>query len=202
MGYTYGGTIHDVDPVGPAMCGTNAGYQKHVKQKTEKCRPCRDAHAAANLAWQRRPKMRTTCGTYPGYMRHKRADEDACQWCLKAYADYMAEYRGRGKPKPPACGDLAGTRTGYARHQRADQEACDPCKSALAAYSRDYRAKIRGGEHTARSGYSDDRCGSYAGYCRHLRHNVPVCGPCAEARRVYKLEWQSNRTRAAVKRAA
>lgn len=196
MGYQYRGTLRDVSSPEPGKCGTNSGYQKHVKLNTPKCQPCKDAHAAAQLAWQRRPQMRTTCGTYAGYMRHKRAEEDACQWCLKAYADYMAGYRDRAKPKPPACGDAAGTRTGYARHQRADQAACEPCKAALAVYSRDYRAKIRSGEHTARSGFSDDACGTYAGYCRHLRHDVPMCDPCADARRAYKSAW--HRTRKAV----
>jgi len=30
----------------PTICGTRSGYQKHVRDRTEKCRPCRDAHAA------------------------------------------------------------------------------------------------------------------------------------------------------------
>lgn len=195
MGYQYRGTVRDVKPGG---CGTNSGYQKHIKQKTPKCQPCRDAHAAAQVAWQRRPKVRTTCGTYAGYMRHKRSDEDSCEWCLKAYAEYMAEYRGRGKPKPPACGDVKGTHTGYKRHQRIGQEACDPCKAGLAQYSRDYRAGIRGGSRVlTMAGFRDDACGTYAGYCRHLRHGVPACDPCNEARRAYKNQWQKSRKKAA-----
>lgn len=27
-----------------SICGTNAGYQKHCINKTEKCQPCKDAH--------------------------------------------------------------------------------------------------------------------------------------------------------------
>jgi hypothetical protein len=32
----------------PAVCGTNAGYRKHIRDKTEICGPCRQAHADAD----------------------------------------------------------------------------------------------------------------------------------------------------------
>lgn len=30
----------------PIQCGTVAGYQKHVRDRTPKCRPCKDARTA------------------------------------------------------------------------------------------------------------------------------------------------------------
>ncbi|MFI1562149.1 WhiB family transcriptional regulator [Streptomyces sp. NPDC020490] len=32
----------------PARCGTRPGYQKHLREKTEICQPCRDANTAAD----------------------------------------------------------------------------------------------------------------------------------------------------------
>lgn len=32
----------------PAECGTNAGYQAHRARSEDACRPCKDAHNAAN----------------------------------------------------------------------------------------------------------------------------------------------------------
>lgn len=33
---------------GPAVCGTRSGYQKHVREKTEICGPCRQANTDAD----------------------------------------------------------------------------------------------------------------------------------------------------------
>ncbi len=40
-------------PREPAKCGTDAGYRKHVREKTEKCGPCRRAHADADARLRR-----------------------------------------------------------------------------------------------------------------------------------------------------
>lgn len=32
----------------PAQCGTRSGYQKHLREKTEVCGPCREANSAAD----------------------------------------------------------------------------------------------------------------------------------------------------------
>ena len=40
------------------------------------------------------------CGTYAGWNYHRRAGEAVCRPCLKARADYMAEYRKKGKCAP------------------------------------------------------------------------------------------------------
>jgi hypothetical protein len=97
VGYQYRGKTRDVEeeiePATTAGCGTNSGYMRHGMQKTPRCQPCKDAHAAVNR--KRRTTMRNQCATYPGYMRHKRAGEDACDMCREAYARYMADYRAQ-----------------------------------------------------------------------------------------------------------
>jgi len=99
MAYVYKGKIRDVEeePTRPAACGTNSGYMRHGLDKTPKCQPCKDAHAAANRKHRKAPKMRNQCATYPGYMRHVRAGEQPCDLCRAAHARYMAEYRARSK---------------------------------------------------------------------------------------------------------
>jgi hypothetical protein len=37
----------------PARCGTNSGYYKHLREKTETCVPCRRAHADADARLRR-----------------------------------------------------------------------------------------------------------------------------------------------------
>lgn len=37
----------------PARCGTNSGYSKHQREKTEVCGPCRQAHADADARLRR-----------------------------------------------------------------------------------------------------------------------------------------------------
>lgn len=112
MAYTYRGTIRDIEeePQPPSpKCGSRAGYMEHITRGTEKCRPCKDAHAAYMREYKHRPKMRIQCGTYAGYKRHKRGDENPCEMCLSGYAQYMADYRDKRKqslaPKPPTFQD-------------------------------------------------------------------------------------------------
>jgi len=104
MAYVFRG-VRDAAPVSP-KCGTRAGYMEHIKFKTEKCQPCKDAHAAYKREYIRRPTMRIQCGTYAGYKRHKRADENPCEMCLRGYSKYMADYREKKQratePKPTA----------------------------------------------------------------------------------------------------
>jgi hypothetical protein len=37
----------------PAVCGTDSGYRKHVREKTKICDPCRQAHAEADALLRR-----------------------------------------------------------------------------------------------------------------------------------------------------
>lgn len=41
-------TSERTDPEVHAICGSNSGYQRHLKRDEEPCRPCRDAH---NVYW-------------------------------------------------------------------------------------------------------------------------------------------------------
>jgi len=99
--------------------------------------------------------------------------------------------------KATGCGDAVGTTAGYKRHTTAGEYACPPCKQALAEYSKDYRAKIRNGERFVKKGYTDERCGTYAGYAMHTRHRVTPCKPCLAAYNAYMKTLRDNRKNAA-----
>ena len=92
---------------------------------------------------------------------------------------------------------ICGTPAGYKQHRRLDEDACDPCKAALAAYSREYRVRVLTGVTVVKKGFSPERCGSYAGYARHKRHDVPVCTLCEVAHADYMDEYRANRKAAA-----
>lgn len=57
----YARTLAELEePTGPrpAECGTPGGYRKHYRDRTEVCRPCRDAYNAA--CRERRAKKKET----------------------------------------------------------------------------------------------------------------------------------------------
>lgn len=97
------------------------------------------------------------------------------------------------KPKPPVFDpDRCGTYYGYKQHEKFGIEKCQPCKDANAAVSRDYEARLKtGGVRRHGRGFRPDACGTRRGYCRHQRHKVPACAPCAEASRVYTAEYRA-----------
>jgi hypothetical protein len=90
-----------------------------------------------------------------------------------------------------------GTYPGYQQHARTGTPKCQPCKDANAAYSRDYAARVKTGQvRELHRGFRDDACGTYAGYCRHLRHKVPACGPCLDASRDHTAKHRAKQVAA------
>lgn len=61
-------------------CGTNAGYQRHVKEHTEPCTACREARRAYMAEYRRNCHP----GTVSGYQKHLRRDETPCATCQEA----------------------------------------------------------------------------------------------------------------------
>ena len=114
-----------------------------------------------------------------------------------------AKSRPKSKPGPkprPGIFDPAkcGTYAGYKQHGAYGIEACQPCKDANAASSRSYEARLKaGGVRRHGRGFQPDACGTRAGYCRHQRHKVPACGPCAEASRIYTAEHRAKKRKEA-----
>lgn len=97
----------------PKPCGTNAAYQRHMRNKEKACDPCTKAAAAyrkelddkaraakglplaeGRAAWlAAHPSL---CGTAAGRGRHKRDKEPVCEPCRVAYnADKRARYAER-----------------------------------------------------------------------------------------------------------
>jgi hypothetical protein len=89
--------------------------------------------------------------------------------------------------------DKCGTPTGYKQHRHFNEAACDPCKAALAAYSRAYRARVRAGQVVVLKEFSPEKCGTYAGYAAHKRHNVPPCAACLVAHADYMHAYRTKR---------
>jgi len=97
------------------------------------------------------------------------------------------------KPAPVFDPSKCGRYVGYKQHRHFGQEACPPCKASLAKYSRDYRARVRSGQSVVMKTFSPDKCGSYAGYAAHLRHQAPHCQPCLVAHADYMHAYRAKR---------
>ncbi|MFF7198210.1 WhiB family transcriptional regulator [Streptomyces sp. NPDC008079] len=78
----------------PAVCGTDGGYQKHLKKKTKICDECRAARNAKRREDRRRkgakPRKPADCGTRSGAVRHDRLKEERCERCIAAMKAYEA----------------------------------------------------------------------------------------------------------------
>lgn len=62
-----------------APCGTDAGYQRHLRRKEPTCPPCRAAHVAKNTElWKRRNPPRCH-----GKTRHLRTQQNTTRWWSK-----------------------------------------------------------------------------------------------------------------------
>ncbi len=91
---------------------------------------------------------------------------------------------------PSKCGTYAG----YRQHQKYGlMPACRPCKDAQAAYSRDYIERRGGRTAPAIREFQPGACGTYAGYARHLRSEVPPCADCHRAWLEYRRAWRSRK---------
>ena len=101
MGYVYRGT--------PDKCGTEYGYELHLKNKTIACTRCLIAHACTSQQWRAKQpgyKIVQPCGTYAGAKRHYKNGEKPCEPCRKAVNTYQAEQKAKKKAErlctPPA----------------------------------------------------------------------------------------------------
>ncbi|MFD8404634.1 WhiB family transcriptional regulator [Streptomyces anulatus] len=120
-----------------APCGTNAAYDRHVRNGEQPCDPCRRAHNERNVQVRAEARHRRNitggCGTTKAYYRHLQAGEPidpACQAASDAYEQQLTAPR-----LPAAC----GTRSGYQKHRRLGETACAPCRQANADADRRLR---------------------------------------------------------------
>ncbi len=71
----------------PAECGTQAGYQRHVRENTPICEPCRTAHTEAHRDWANlkavtpAPKAPTSCGRCGISFKRARPAAPHPSWC-------------------------------------------------------------------------------------------------------------------------
>lgn len=78
----------------PPECGTEPGYQRHLRLGEETCRPCKDAHAAHHQQpvtpdpSRRRPIEH---GTSRGYKQHRYRKEQPCAACTAGEAERQRE---------------------------------------------------------------------------------------------------------------
>jgi hypothetical protein len=82
---------------GVAACGTPAGYNKHRRDKTPTCDPCREAHRLDMLQRRRakgiQPPRLAEHGTISAYRRHHRHHEEPCDPCREAWNKHNREYQ-------------------------------------------------------------------------------------------------------------
>lgn len=92
-----------------AMHGTNAGYYRHLKDRTLACDPCIEAHRVAVREWTHTrgvtPRIPAQCGTASGYTAHRRRGEATCQKCKDAYAAECMLRRRRRAQRQLECTD-------------------------------------------------------------------------------------------------
>lgn len=94
-----------------------------------------------------------------------------------------------------------GTNGGYERHRLHHETACDPCREAHRLYMIEYDAARGRTNHDARPEPRElVPCGTFAAAQRHLRHDEPLCDPCADATRAYKADYARKRRAATVTR--
>ncbi|WP_329291914.1 WhiB family transcriptional regulator [Streptomyces pseudovenezuelae] len=96
-----------VDMEARAMgCGTERGYQIHIRRKEPVCPLCRAAHDERVEANRRHllEVAHRAGGTTRGYWMHRRLGEEACEGCKRAQGRRSAERRERqrataGRPR-------------------------------------------------------------------------------------------------------
>lgn len=108
MGYTYKGTLRDVedptpiriqklDGFDPSACGTYAGYRRHQKHSVPACQDCKAAMAAYTRSRYVPAVPKTfnpdACGTWAGWNRHQYHDVPLCEPCREASRAYQRERR-------------------------------------------------------------------------------------------------------------
>ncbi|NUR64382.1 MAG: WhiB family transcriptional regulator [Streptomyces sp.] len=78
-------------------CGTERGYQIHLRRGEDACQLCRDAHDEELLANRHRllEEAHRAGGTSAGYWMHRRLGEEACVQCKRAQALKSRESRDR-----------------------------------------------------------------------------------------------------------
>lgn len=78
------------------MCGTDAGYARHLTACERPCDECRVAHNAARRERYHNPKGRRKSngrhGTYGGWHQHRKAGEKPCEACRQARNRYQREW--------------------------------------------------------------------------------------------------------------
>lgn len=79
-------------------CGTEAAYQRHIKNDELACEPCLAAHRVKTRAWDRANNTRPArvvapCGTPAAYKRHLRNNEHVDKRCRAANTAYHASLR-------------------------------------------------------------------------------------------------------------
>lgn len=80
-------------------CGTERGYQIHIRRKEQVCPRCQAAHDEAVEANRRRilAEAHAAGGTIRGYWMHRRLGEEACVPCKRACARKSAEQREKAR---------------------------------------------------------------------------------------------------------
>ncbi|MEU3013401.1 hypothetical protein [Nocardia asteroides] len=83
-------------------CGTDAGYQAHIRRRDTPCESCRAAHNATQAAYRaarathrpaRKTPRRSPCGTPAGYQSHYRDGTPPCEPCKAARRALLVELR-------------------------------------------------------------------------------------------------------------
>ena len=137
------------------------------------------------------------CGTTAGYYRHRTRREAACAACRAAVAAAQLDKSRRRGVKPAPAPKPCGTTAAYQRHLYHKETPCDACRRAHRTDLRHRRRRKRGIPLDAPLKPGRNRrvakCGTRAGYMRHLNQGETACRPCLLAQRTYSREYGRRR---------
>ena len=89
--------------------------------------------------------------------------------------------------------EKCGTYAGYRQHKHHKDTPCRECLDAKKAYNRAWEAKRAAEGPAPRPAFNPDKCGTYAGYLRHMRYTTTTCVPCKAAHSKYMADYRAKR---------
>ena len=90
---------------------------------------------------------------------------------------------------PKRCGKFEG----YKKHKRNHETVCPPCREAKRVRSAEDYAKMVAARTLTPRVFDPSKCGTTAGYQRHMKFGNDKCEPCTKARTEYMAGYREKR---------
>jgi len=84
-----------------SICGTNAGYQKHCVDKTEKCQPCKEAHSEYITKYYLKNSENIKQKRKDNYIKNREKEKESVRIWRINNLEYNREYQRKHKKLNP-----------------------------------------------------------------------------------------------------